>query len=140
MKIRRKAAPECVPAVPHRERFIALEGVSIGQVFGLLLTADRARRERRQDDAAGDIVEVGAAAALERVGGKLTKEIEVPKDIPGRLRSYRATDGGEAAPKAKELNPVEATTAKNVAEATCPQVKILRRKRRRTWRNRRPAK
>jgi hypothetical protein len=28
VKIRCKAASECVPAVPHRERFIALEGVS----------------------------------------------------------------------------------------------------------------
>ena len=40
VEIRRKPAPECVPAMPHRERLIALEGVSTGQVSGLLLTTD----------------------------------------------------------------------------------------------------
>jgi hypothetical protein len=67
-----------------------------------------------------DAVDLGAAAALERIGGKLTKEIEPPKDITGRLRSYRLAEGGEAAPNAKALNPVEATTAKNVAKAKLP--------------------
>jgi hypothetical protein len=67
-----------------------------------------------------DVVDVGAAAALERVGGKMAKEAEVPKNITDRLRSYRAAEGGEAAPNAKELNPVETTTAKNVAKAKLP--------------------
>jgi hypothetical protein len=51
-----------------------------------------------------DVVDVGAAAALERIGGKLTGEAEVPKTVTDRLRSYRV-EGEEAATTPKPASP-----------------------------------
>ena len=58
VKVCRKAAPECVPAVPLRERLVALVYMAFGFVLILLLLANDTRLERRNNDAPHKIVQV----------------------------------------------------------------------------------
>src|SRR6266849_2639835 len=58
VKIRCKATPEGVPAVPLGERLIALEIVSLWFMLILLLLADHTRRKRGDNYAASEIVQI----------------------------------------------------------------------------------
>jgi len=53
-----EAAAESVPAVPERQRFVALVDVALGFVFVFLFFADHAARERRHNHVAHQVVEI----------------------------------------------------------------------------------